>query len=62
MVTLVEKLAQSMEALQHLQEQGKVAVRSRDLSRIHRERLIKNGFLQEVFKGWYVVSSPKDTV
>jgi hypothetical protein len=53
-----EKLAQSLEALQVLQGHGVVAIRSNDLSRLHRERLTKNGFLQEVIKGWYIPSSP----
>ena len=26
---------------------------ARDLSRTHRERLLRNGFLQEVIEGWY---------
>jgi len=49
-----EKLAESLKALRALQERGVVAVRSGDLSRTHRERLVKNGFLQEVMKGWYI--------
>lgn len=53
-----EKLAYSLEALQQLQDQGKVAIRSADLSRTNRERLLKNGFLQEVMKGWYVPARP----
>ncbi len=55
-----EKLAESLEALKELQEQGIVAVRSRDLSRTHRERLQSNGFLKEVMKGWYVPSRPDE--
>lgn len=55
-----EKLAESLEALRELQEQGIVAVRSRDLSRTHRERLQSNGFLKEVMKGWYVPSRPDE--
>jgi hypothetical protein len=31
-----------------------------DLSRVHRERLLKNGFLQEVMKGWYIPARPND--
>ena len=31
---------------------------SDDLSRVHRERLVENGFLQEVMKGWLISSSP----
>src|SRR5690606_1535362 len=30
------------------------AIRSSDLTRTHRERLIKSGFLDEVMKGWYI--------
>jgi hypothetical protein len=53
-----EKLAQSLEALRVLQKRGVVAVRSADLTRTHRERLFKNGFLQEVMKGWYIPAHP----
>ena len=60
MATPSEKLAESLEALKSLQDQEIVAVRSRDLSRTHRERLIKNGFLQEVIKGWYIRSRPDE--
>ena len=55
-----EKLAKSLEILKALQDQGITAVRSRDLSRTHRERLVKNGFLQEVIKGWYIQSRPDE--
>jgi hypothetical protein len=55
-----EKLADSLEALETLQTQGIVAVRSSDLSRTHRERLLKNGFLQEVMKGWYIPARPDE--
>lgn len=60
MATPQEKLADSLEALKSLQENGIVAIRSADLSRTHRERLLKGGFLQEVMKGWYVTSGPDD--
>ncbi len=49
-----EKMAGSLEVLRALQERGTVAVRSADLTRTHRERLVKNGFLREVMKGWYI--------
>jgi hypothetical protein len=61
MATPSEKLAQSLEALHVLQNGGRVAIRSGDLSRTHRERLLKGGFLQEVMKGWYIPSSPDET-
>ena len=53
-----EKLAQSLAELAKLQSQGARVVRSNQLSRTHRERLIKGGFLEEVFKGWYLPSRP----
>jgi len=61
MATPAEKLASSLEILQGLQEQGVVAIRSSQLTRTHRERLVKNGFLQEVMKGWYIPSRPDET-
>ena len=53
-----EKLARSLEALKALQDHGVVAIRSSDLKRTDRERLVKNGFLQPVMKGWYIPSRP----
>jgi hypothetical protein len=60
MATPQQKLADSLEALEALQKRGVVALRSSDLSRIHRERLLKGGFLQEVMKGWYIPSRPDE--
>jgi hypothetical protein len=53
-----ENLAGSLALLKELQDSGRVAIRASDLSRIHRERLAKNGFLEEVMKGWYVPTRP----
>ena len=55
-----EKLAESLDALRSLQDRGVVAVRSGDLTRTHQERLVKNGFLQEVMKGWYIPARPNE--
>jgi len=60
MATPSEKLASSLETLKSLQDKGVVAIRSVDLSRIHRERLMKHGFLQDVMKGWYIPARPDD--
>jgi len=61
MPTPAEKLAQSLEALGKLQQTGgKAAIRAKDLSRTHRERLVANGFLREVIKGWYIPSRPEE--
>jgi glutathione S-transferase len=56
-----EKLAESLDILKALQEKGRRVFRSDDLSRIHRERLVANGFLQEVMKGWLVSTGPRRT-
>lgn len=61
MATPSEKLAKSLEVLHQLQEQGVAAIRSVDLTRMHRERLCKNGFLQEVIKGCYISVRPDET-
>jgi hypothetical protein len=55
-----QKLAESLQALKELQDKGAAAIRSDHLSRTHRERLLKNRFLREVMKGWYVPASPDD--
>lgn len=55
-----EKLAESLEVLKALQKEGAVAIRSADLTRVHRERLLKGGFLQEVMKGWYIPVRPDE--
>jgi len=56
-----EKLAQSLEILHKLQDsKGAAAIRARDITRTHRERLLANGFLQEVIKGWYIPSRPDE--
>ena len=56
-----EKLAESVEALHALQARGVVAIRSGDLTRTHRQRLVASGFLSEVIKGWYIPASPDET-
>ena len=60
MATPQERLAESLNALRELQDRGIIAIQAGDLSRVHRERLLKNGFLQEVMKGWYIAARPDD--
>ncbi len=57
-----EKLAESLDVLKELQQGNRRVFRSDDLSRVHRERLVENGFLQEVMKGWLISSSPDSQV
>ncbi len=60
MTTPAEKLAESLVELKKLQnERGIAVIKTNDLSRTHKERLIKNGFIREVIKGWYI-SCPYD--
>jgi hypothetical protein len=61
MATPSEKLARSLELLNRLQnEDGAAAIRSSDMPRVDRERLVANGFLQEVMKGWYIPARPDE--
>ena len=53
-----ERLAVSLVRLEELQRSGRSVFRSAELSRVHRERLIANGFLQTVTKGWLMASGP----
>lgn len=54
MATPGEKLAKSLEILKKIQDKGIVAIKTSELSRVHRERLVENNFLSEVMKGWYL--------
>jgi hypothetical protein len=59
MTSLQLKLAECLQKLKEFQNSNGIAVvKSADLSRVHLERLSKNGFIQEVFKGWYISSRP----
>jgi len=49
-----------MEVLKKLQDRGVVAIPTRELTRAHRERLVQNGFVQEVMKGWYYPTRPDE--
>jgi hypothetical protein len=59
MATPSEKLAQSLEVLQKLQnENGLAVIKAEELSRTHKERLLANGFIEEVMKGWFIATRP----
>ncbi|MGE4434080.1 MAG: Fic family protein [Bacteroidales bacterium] len=59
MASIQERLAESLKELQKLQtEKGLAVLKSSDLSRTHLNRLLENGFIQEVMKGWYISSRP----
>jgi len=55
MSTPKEKLALSLDVLQGLQDKDGVAIfKAREISRTDKDRLLKNGYIQEVMKGWYI--------
>jgi fido (protein-threonine AMPylation protein) len=58
MATPNEKLAASLAQLEKLQKGGRRVFRSREVGRVHRERLLRQGFVREVMKGWLISSSP----
>lgn len=59
MATIQEKLADSLQELQMFQQKNNHSiVKSPDMSRVHLVRLVENGFLKEVMKGWYISSRP----
>jgi fido (protein-threonine AMPylation protein) len=58
MATPNEKLADSLATLGDLQKDGKRIFQSSELGRTDRERLLEQGFLREVIKGWLVSTSP----
>ena len=60
MATPSEKLAESLRVLKELQDKDNslVIYGTTQLSRTHLNRLKLNGWLQEVLKGWYIVSKP----
>lgn len=60
MASAAEKLADSLDALKALQTAGQVAIRSKDLSRTHRDRLVKSGFLRLVLRPWYIPTRPDE--
>ena len=60
MATPSVNLATSLELLKQLQDRGMVAIRASVMTRIHRERLLKNGFISEVMKGWYIPTRPDE--
>ncbi len=52
------RLAEALAFLRGLQQNGQHVFRSSELSRVHRERLLRAGFLQEVMKGWLIPANP----
>lgn len=61
MATPRERLAEALKILKDLQDQGVVGIYTNEIpNRVYREILVKNGFLKEVTKGWYIASDPAE--
>ncbi len=60
MATPQDKLAESLAVLKKLQDEGIVAIHTKNMTRTHRERLVKSGFIKAVMKGWYIPSRPEE--
>ncbi len=61
MATAQQKLAQSLEVLKDLQDNKKiVAIKTSELTRVHRERLLEHGFILKVIDGWYICTPPDE--
>jgi hypothetical protein len=61
MTTPSEKLAESLAELKRLQnDRGIAVIKADDLTRTHKERLLENGFIREVIKGWYIANRPDE--
>jgi fido (protein-threonine AMPylation protein) len=60
MATPSEKLAEALTALQELQDKKVIAIFTDEISSIHRRRLVSNGFLKEVVRGWYIPARPDE--
>lgn len=61
MVSPNEKLAKSLAVLADRQDQDRHIFRSTEFPREHRERLLRNGFLQPVINGWLMLGNPDAT-
>jgi len=60
MATPQEKLSESLAVLKKIQDEGNVAIHTKNITRTHRERLLRNGFIKEVMKGWYIPARPEE--
>ncbi len=58
MATFETLLANSLERARQAAQDN--IVHSSDLSRVHRERLLKAGWLTQVIRGWYILGHPGD--
>ncbi len=61
MATPREKFVEALKFLKGLQDKGVVAIHTEEIpNRTYREILLKNGFLKDITKGWYIPSDPAE--
>ena len=61
MATPRERLVESLKFLKELQDNGVVGIHTDEMpNRKYREILLKNGFIREVTKGWYITTDPAE--
>jgi len=61
MATPRERFVEALKLLQELQERGIVGIHTENMpSRRYREILLKNGFIKEVTRGWYIAVDPNE--
>lgn len=56
------KLAESLKVLKKIQKRYGSIIRTEELSDTHRVRLVKSGFIQEIIRGWYIITQPDETM
>ena len=54
------QFAEALQALKALQDRGTAVLKSEDLTRPQRESLVRNGFLRQIIKGWYMPCRPDE--
>ena len=55
-----QHLADALTVLKRMQDNGKSVIKSTDLKRVQLSSLVKNGFLRQILKGWYMPSRPDE--
>jgi len=61
MATPRERFVEALTFLRELQEKGKVGIHTDDMPNTkQRQLLLKNGFIREVSKGWYIATNPTE--
>jgi len=57
-----KKLAEALKSLRKLQSKKITAINTNNLIRSHREQLLANGYILEIMKGWYIISTRKSRI